>query len=70
MTQIICDVTKKVISQARRDINYFTFRNKTLSEEAKEMVEKKVRDIMKQRSPFTLKEYWATYWSTVKQMSG
>ena len=69
MTSIICDITKKAIPKARREVNYFTIRNKTLSEEGKEIVETKVKTIMKEKSPYTMSEYWDTYWNIVVELS-
>ena len=69
MTTIICDVTKKTIPNARREINYVTIRNKTLSMDAKELIEKEVKEKMKARSRYTMKEYWNTYWDIVQEHS-
>ena len=69
MTSIICDITKKVIPNAKREINYTTFKNKTLSMDAREQIEQKVKQQMCQKKTYTMKEYWDLFWETIEDMS-
>ncbi len=69
MTTIICDVTKKIIPNAMRDVNYVTFKDKTISLPAKEQIEKKVKETMLAKSRFTMKEYWNVYWKVTIDMT-
>ena len=69
MTQVICDVSKKVIRNAAREQNYYTFRGWTLSPEAKEQVEDIVKEEMSRRKPYTLEEYWNLYSDTIEDLS-
>ena len=57
MTRVICDVTNKTISNAERGVNYVTYKNRTLSMDAKEEIEKEVKDIMMNKDEYTMKEY-------------
>ena len=69
MTTIICDVTKKIIPNALRDVNYVTFRDKTISLPAKKKIEQKVKELMLKKQRYTMKEYWKTYWEITSQMT-
>ena len=69
MTEIICDVTKKIIPDAQRDINYVTIRDKTVSLPAKDKIEAKVKEIMSGKTRYTMKEYWKTYWEVTQKMA-
>ncbi|MBN1648841.1 MAG: hypothetical protein JW874_12475 [Spirochaetales bacterium] len=69
MTEIICDVTKKIIPNAQRDVNYVTIRDKTVSMPAKEKIEQKVKEMMQNKSRYTMKEYWKLYWDVTQKMA-
>lgn len=68
MTTIVCDVTKKAIPNAQRDVNYVTILDKTLSIPAAEEFEKKIREKMKGYKQYSFTNYKKVYRDVLGQM--
>lgn len=68
MTTVVCDVTKKAIPNAQRDVNYVTMLDKTLSMPAVEEFEKKVREKMRNNKQYSFAAYKKVYRDVLNQM--
>jgi hypothetical protein len=68
MTTVVCDVTKKAIPNAQRDVNYVTMLDKTLSMPAVEEFEKKVREKMRSHKQYSFTAYKKVYRDVLNQM--
>ncbi len=68
MTAIICDVTKKVIPGARKDVNYVVLMGKNLSLDAKSDLDATVRAAMKKEALYSFRKYKKTYMETLLKM--
>ena len=68
MTTIVCDVTKKAIPNAERDVNYVTIFDKSLSMPALEQFEKKVKEKMGKEDVYTLERFKEVYRKTLDQV--
>ena len=68
MTTVVCDVTKKAIPNAQRDVNYVTMLDKTLSMPAVEEFEKRVRENMRSNKQYSFAVYKKVYRDVLNQM--
>ncbi|WP_319561722.1 hypothetical protein [Marispirochaeta sp.] len=68
MITIVCDITKKAIPNAQRDVNYVTVLDKTLSMSAAEEFEKKVRKKMQGYKQYSFSNYKKVYRDILNQM--
>lgn len=58
MTAIVCDICKKPVSGARRDVNYFTMLGKDLCEPCRDELHDATKQQMRQRAPYLFKDYY------------
>ena len=58
MTAIVCDICKKPVGAARRDVNYFTILDKDLCEGCRDELHDATKQQMRQRSPYLFKDYY------------
>ena len=68
MLSIVCDVTKKSIPNAERDVNYVTILDKTLSMPALEQFEAKVKDKMAKEDTYSFERYKEVYRDTLEKI--
>ena len=68
MTTIVCDVTKKAIPNAARDVNYVTILDKTLSMPALEQFQAKVKEKMSKEDSYSFARYKEVYRQTLSQV--
>ncbi len=61
MLTITCDVCKKDIEDAEKDVNYFTFRNLDICRPCKKKFDRDMEDRMEEVDPFHFHHYWKTY---------
>jgi hypothetical protein len=57
MTAIVCDICKKAVSAARRDINYWTVLDKDLCETCRDELHDATKAQMRVRTPYLFKDY-------------
>lgn len=69
MTTIICDVTKKAIPNAQKDVNFICILDKIVSIPAKEKIEEQVTKAMERKTRFTMKEYWLLYMQITRKLA-
>jgi hypothetical protein len=70
MTDIICDVCRKPVAEARKDWNYVTLMDKDLCLDCEEKLRVTMRKITKARQPVVFKEYQETLAKTLVKMAG
>ncbi|HET6486299.1 MAG TPA: hypothetical protein VFH83_07760 [Spirochaetia bacterium] len=68
MTSIVCDSCKKVVQGARKDQNFSVFMEKDICIPCREELEDATKRQMLSRRPYTLKDYWTTYNTTLTRM--
>jgi hypothetical protein len=61
MLRITCDVCKKVIEDAEKDVNYYTFRDMDICRPCKKKFDRDMEDRMEEVDPFHFHQYWKTY---------
>lgn len=68
MLTITCDVCKKTIPEAMKDVNFFTIREKYICKTCKKDFEREIEDMLEDEVPnYTLKLYQDTYWEELEQ---
>jgi hypothetical protein len=70
MTAIVCDICKKAVPGARKDVNYWVFLEKDVCIPCKEQLEEVTKRQMIARQPYTLKDYWTTLSGNLTRMMG
>ena len=70
MTAIVCDVCKKAVAGARRDVNYFTFLDKDLCEGCRDELHDATKKQMFVRRPYLFKDYQETFAKNLVKMTG
>ena len=68
MTAIICDITKKVIPNARRDINYIVAMDKNLSLDANFDLNETVRAAMGKEARYSFIKYKKVFIEMLRKM--
>ena len=61
MTAIVCDICKKAVPAARKDVNYFTILDKDLCIPCQDELWDVTKQQMKARRPYTFKDYQALW---------
>lgn len=61
MLTITCDMCNKVIDDAEKDVNYFTFRHFDICRPCKKQFERDMEDRMEEANPFHFHNYWKAY---------
>jgi len=69
MTAIVCDACKKAIPAAMRGINYMSLLDKELCEECGDELLNTTKVQMKQRRPYTFKDYNESLTRNLQQMT-
>ena len=69
MTAIICDITKKAIPNARRDVNYIVVMDKNLSLDANFDLNETVRVAMGKEARYSFMKYKKVFVETLRKMS-
>jgi hypothetical protein len=57
MTAIVCDICKKAVGGARRDINYFTILDKDICEACHDELRDTVKAQMRTHQSYSFKDY-------------
>jgi hypothetical protein len=57
MTAIFCDICKKEVPGARKDVNYVTVLEKDLCLSCEERLRISIKQVMAERRPYVFKEY-------------
>jgi len=70
MTAIVCDICKKPVPGARREINYFTILDKDICEGCHDGLKNETKQQMRTRQTYTFKDYYDTLARNLKQMTG
>jgi hypothetical protein len=70
MTAIVCDVCKKAISGARKDVNYSVFLDREVCEPCTDQLLDVTKRTMKTRRPYTFKDYNDILVANLNQMTG
>jgi hypothetical protein len=70
MTAIVCDSCKKVVPNARKDVNYAVHMEKDVCVACREELEDITKKQMLARSPYTFKDYWTAYTANLNKMCG
>ena len=70
MTAIVCDICKKAVPAARREINYFTILDKDVCEECHDELRDAVKAQMRARRPYTFKDYQDHLARNLSSMTG
>lgn len=67
MTTITCDMCKKPIQDAERDVNYYTIRSKDICRSCKKDFDRKVEDKLEDAKPYSLRTSVKTYWNELQK---
>ncbi len=70
MTDIVCDVCRKAVPDARKDWNYVTLMDKDLCLDCEEKLRVTMRKITSTHRPVVFKEYQDTLAKTLNKLSG
>jgi hypothetical protein len=70
MTAIVCDICKKAVPGARRDINYMTVLDKDLCVPCADQLHDVTKAQMAVRRPYMMKDYYDTLAKNLSQMTG
>jgi hypothetical protein len=70
MTAIVCDICKKPVPGARRDLNYFTILDKDICESCHDGLRDATKQQMRGRSPYTFKDYYDFLAKNLGKMTG
>ncbi len=70
MTAIVCDVCKKVVPGARKDVNYFVILEKDLCVPCEDQLQDAVRDQMAARRPYQFADYKDVLAKTLARHTG
>ena len=67
MTTVTCDMCKKTIQDAERDVNYFTIRSKDICRSCKKDFDRKVEDKLDEARPYNYRVSRKTYWNELQK---
>ncbi|HUI71215.1 MAG TPA: hypothetical protein VL354_11915 [Spirochaetia bacterium] len=70
MTAIVCDICKKAVPAARREINYFTILDKDICEPCHDELKNETKQQMRTHQIYTFKDYYDVLARNLKQMTG
>ena len=70
MTAIVCDICKKPVPGARRDLNYFTILDKDICESCHDELREATKQQMRARAPYTFKDYYDFLAKNLGKMTG
>ena len=70
MTTITCDICKKVIHDARRDVNYKTVRDLDICKSCMKSFLRELEDEIEDRDPYTLQMQRKEYWKRLEKATG
>jgi len=70
MTAIVCDICKKAVPAARRELNYFTILDKDVCEACHDELRDEVKSQMRGRSPYTFRDYQDSLAKNLGSMTG
>ncbi len=69
MTAIVCDICKKAVAGARRDVNYFSLLDKDLCVDCQDELHDATKAQMAARRPYTFKDYQDTLARNLAKMT-
>ncbi len=70
MTTITCDMCKKKIHDARRDVNYETIRDRDICKTCMKSFLRDLEDDIDQWDPYTLEKQRKEYWKRIEKATG
>ncbi len=70
MTAIFCDICKKEVPGARKDVNYVTVLEKDLCLSCEEKLRVSIKQVMATRKPYVFKDYQDLMGKTLRKMAG
>ncbi len=70
MTAIFCDICKKEVPGARKDVNYVTVLEKDLCLSCEEKLRVSIKQVMATRKPYVFKDYQDLMGKTLRKMTG
>jgi hypothetical protein len=70
MTAIVCDICKKAVPAARRELNYFTILDKDICEACHDELRDVTKGQMRARSPYTFRDYQDSLAKNLGSMTG
>lgn len=70
MTAIVCDVCKKAVAGARKDVNYSVLLDKDVCSPCVEQLLDVTKQQMKAKQPYLFKDYQETFAKNLAQMTG
>jgi len=70
MTAIFCDICKKEVPGARKDVNYVTVLDKDLCLPCEERLRVTIKQVMAARRPYLFKDYQDLLGKTLFKMVG
>ena len=70
MTAIVCDVCKKAVAGARKDVNYMTILDKDLCIDCSDEVQDVAKMELRTRRPYVFKDYQDTLTKNLLRMCG
>ena len=69
MTAIVCDICKKAVGAARRDVNYFTILDKDVCEACHDELRDATKHQMRARQAYMFKDYQDTLAKNLASMT-
>ena len=69
MTAIVCDICKKAVAGARRDVTYIAMLDKDICLDCSDDLLEATKQQMKPRRPYLFKDYQETLVKNLAQMS-
>ena len=69
MTAIVCDICKKAVAGARKDVSYLSILDKDICIDCSEDLLDATRQAMKQKRPYLFKDYQDTFVRNLVQMA-
>jgi hypothetical protein len=69
MTAIVCDICKKAVPAARKDVNYFALLDKDLCADCQDELHDATKTQMAARRPYTFKDYQDTLSRNLAKMT-
>lgn len=70
MTAIVCDICKKAVAAARRDVNYFSILDKDICESCHDELRDATKAQMRARTPYHFKDYQDNLARNLSSMTG
>jgi hypothetical protein len=70
MTAIFCDICKKEVPGARKDVNYVTVLDKDLCLSCEEKLRITIKGVMAARTPYVFRDYKELLGKTLGKMTG